>query len=80
MTLVKLRVSVLQVNALVHAVNSFPDGMPKRWSLISQLVSMVDESIQLEEAAYIHFDINTPGKKGNCCIVIIVYVPVWLIA
>lgn len=37
-----LKVSLLHVNALVHAVNSFPLNTPKRWSLISHLVNEVD--------------------------------------
>ena len=35
----KLKASLLQVNALVHSVNSFPAFTPKRWSLVSQLVT-----------------------------------------
>ena len=36
----KWRVSLLQINALVYAVNNFPESTPKRWSLISQLVCL----------------------------------------
>ena len=40
MSKVNLRVSLLQVSAIVHAVNSFREGTPKRWALISQLVCL----------------------------------------
>ena len=59
----KLRESMLQVNALVHAVNSFPEKMPKRWSLISQLVSLVEECT--ETTAYIDLASNVQTTKGT---------------
>ena len=52
-----------QVNALVHAVNSFPERMPKRWSLISQLVSLVQESAR--EGVYIDLATSVQPTKGN---------------
>ena len=65
----ELRVSMLQVNALVHEVNSFPEKMPKRWSLISQLVSMVEECT--ETTAYIDLASNVQTTKGTGNVIII---------
>ena len=37
------RVKLADVHALVHAVNSFPANTPRRWQLVSQLLSFVDD-------------------------------------
>ena len=44
------RVKLAHVHALVHAVNSFPANTPRRWQLVSQLLSFVNggESSMLE--------------------------------
>ena len=43
------RVKLAHVHALLHAVNSFPANTPRRWQLVSQLLSFVDgESAVLE--------------------------------
>lgn len=55
---------MLQVNALVHAVNSFPEKTPKRWSLISQLVSLVAQD-DTAAAAYMELATNIQPTKGT---------------
>jgi len=48
------KINVLQLNALVHAVDSFPPNTPKRWSLVSQLVCLgtnVTSSLTVEVGA-----------------------------
>ena len=60
----KLRVSLLQVNALVHALHSFPEGMAKMWTLMSQLVRLAKEGEgTAAETAYIDFT-QHPLAKG----------------
>ena len=59
----KWKASVLQVNALVHAVNSFPACTPKRWSLVSQLVTLISESEGGGCPLFIEFDIPSRDKS-----------------
>ena len=54
----KVKLSVLQVNALVHAVNSFPENTPKRWSLVSELVSIVSRAEDGGSPPFIEVKIN----------------------
>ena len=51
--------SVLQLNALVHAVNSFPENTPKRWSLVSELVSMVSHMEDGGSPPFVEVEINS---------------------
>ena len=64
MSSAKLRASLLQVNSLVHAVQSFPESMPKRWALISQLVCLAKEweSGSTAETAYIELGNSCPAQ------------------
>lgn len=54
----KVKLSLLQVNALVHAVNSFPENTPKRWSLVSELVSVVSHVEDGGNPPFIEVEIN----------------------
>ena len=70
MSSAKLRASLLQVNSLVHAVQSFPESMPKRWVLLSQLVSLAKEweSGSTAETVYINIGSIYPQKVLQLCI------------
>ena len=59
----KWKESVLQVNTLVHAVNSFPACTPKRWSLVSQLVTLISQSEGGGCPPFIEFDIPSRDKS-----------------
>ena len=63
-SLAKWRESLLQVNALVHAVGSFPESTPKRWALISQLVCLAKEWESTETAACIELSSRHTVAKG----------------
>ena len=37
--LISWRVKLTDIHALAHAVNCFPENTPRRWQLVSQLIS-----------------------------------------
>lgn len=57
------KVSVLQVNALVHAVHSFPAHTPKRWSLVSELVTLAAVYEEGERRTFV--ELQVPSKTGE---------------
>ena len=52
----------ISVNALVHAVHSFPAHTPKRWSLVSELVT-VAAAYEGERRTFV--ELQVPTKTGN---------------
>ena len=57
------KVSVLQVNALVHAVHSFPAHTPKRWTLVSELVTLAAAYEEGDKGTFI--ELQVPSKSRN---------------
>ena len=57
------KVSVLQVNALVHAVHSFPAHTHKRWSLVSELVTLATAYEEGERRTFI--ELQVPSNTGE---------------
>ena len=54
------KISVLQVNALVRAVHSFPAHTPKRWSLVSELVTLA-AAYEGDRGTFI--ELQVPSKR-----------------
>ena len=55
--------SVLQVNALVHAARSFPAHTPKRWSLVSELVILAALYEEGDRRTFV--ELQVPSKSGE---------------
>lgn len=55
------KISVLQVNTLVHAVHSFPAHTPKRWSLVSELVILAAAYEEGDRGTFI--ELQVPSKR-----------------
>lgn len=53
------KVSILQVNALIHAVQSFPAHTPKRWMLVSEFVNLATAYEDGVKGTFIQLQIPT---------------------
>ena len=59
------KVSVQQVYMLVHAVHSFPVHTPKRWALVSELVTLTTQYEEGDEGTFIELQMPSSGNTGK---------------